>query len=243
MQSKIQKLIANPHKYLGKYFKRKYAEAPYPLQYYNELLDELTGQSGVVFHPFQHRDSSENDINVFIRHDIDRTECIENFDQLVELNTQHGLPSALFFLVNDRTYELAAYKEKVLAARAAGAEIGLHTECYRIDDFMGEFHRETKRFEEVLGFRPESFTVHGLGKREDIRQQFYDALSEDFSSTGYHFTDCISGFRTYDYVIEDCHQGPGAKGRFIYTDFKKLPKFLKPGDNLLILTHPCYWKP
>ncbi|MBO3697279.1 hypothetical protein [Roseivirga sp. E12] len=241
MFSKLRKLILNPNKYLYKLLRNKYTESPYPIEYYRDLLEMLTNEN-VFFQPFMQIESSKERINVFVRHDIDRQECIDNLEDMVALNKEYKIQSGLFFLVNDRTYNLSDYRDKILAYREDGLEIGLHTECYRFDDYMKEFKRETDRFEKVLGFRPQSFTVHGLGYRNDVRGQFYSVLDRNFKSTGYSFSDCISKFRSYDYVMEDCHKNSKTQKRFIYSDFQKLPSFLKPGENLLVLTHPCYWK-
>ena len=86
--------------------------------------------------------------------------------------------------------------------------------------------------------------MHGLGDfRFAQRQAFAERIVKRLPEFGMTMTDCNPSLREYAYVIEDCHriEGPPLQ-RCIYDDFLTLPQSFLPGQNYLILTHPCYWR-
>lgn len=241
--NRILKVIKRPGKYFYIVNRRKYLSAPYSLEVYRKLIDTYLAHNLLNTPDFGSLKAPKNGkANLYIRHDIDMLACAENFGEMLKITLDRDLRVGIYFLVTDRTYKLEDYKKEILHYKSLGVEVGLHTECYRHDDFMQEFERETKRFEQVLGFRPRSFTVHGLGKeRLETRISFYKELEKNFEATGYELTDCISGVRKYDYIIQDCHLNAETGNRYVYKDFKDSLSFIRPGDDILILTHPCYW--
>ena len=153
-----------------------------------------------------------------------------------------SLPAGVYFRADGIEYSLNDYRDAIERYRQAGLEIGLHTVCYTQIDYMSEFGRETDAFERALGFRPTSFTVHGLGEFcLDRRLQFYEEIANSLQSYGYAFTDCHPKWRTYDYVAEDCHWSAERNTRYLLDDFIDLPLLPKVGKarNFLVLTHPC----
>ena len=192
--------------------------------------------------PFTARFATETShINVFIRHDIDTRACIENMHLLLAIDWDFGAPAGVYFRADDQEYPLSEQKDAIQVYRDSGFEIGLHTVCYTKDDYLAEFRRETEKFSNAVGFRPKSFSVHGLGAfRHRVRMQFYEDISKQLLESCYEFGD-IPQLRSYDHVIHDCHLDE-RENRSLYDDFVKPLSFFRKGKNYLILTHPCYWQ-
>lgn len=178
-----------------------------------------------------------------VRHDVDTVRCIDNVRLLLDVDAEFDIPSGVYVRVDGLEYDPAACREAVHASRARGLEIGLHSSCYLSDDPFTAFRAEIDAFIRVFAFQPKSFTVHGLGPvRADRRWQFYRDVRHRMAEFGVSFTDCNVAFRSYRYVVEDCHvdaRAPGA--RVIYDDFVRLPPTCERAGDHLILTHPCYW--
>lgn len=248
----LQGMINLPEMLKSKYCAFKYNKymrsrqvvctAPYNSGVYHELLWKISKLSNMKFIPFLENGYGSEAVNVFVRHDIDTSRCIEKMALLLDIDKSVETPAAIYFRADNKEYSLKNYKDAINRYRDAGFEIGLHTVCYTKDNYLEEFAVETEKFSNDVGFRPKSFSVHGLGTfRQDIRIQFYEYISSHLNEFGYEFGD-IPQLRAYDYVIQDCHMD-ARNNRFIYDDFMNPPSFLKKGKNCLILTHPCYWVP
>lgn len=182
-------------------------------------------------------------INLFVRHDIDTATCMHNMAILLDIDRKFNFQSGVYFRVDDEEYSLSDHKDEIQTILADGFEVGLHSVCYIEDNYMEAFRRETEKFTREAGFRPKSFTVHGLGQfRLDVRLKFYDEIADRLDEFGYEFSDCCSKLRSYDYVIEDCHWDETKKARYIKSDFFRLSTILDYGKHFLILTHPSYWQ-
>src|SRR5690606_35606760 len=120
---------------------------------------------------------------------------------------------------------------------------GLHTRCYVDEDPIASFVREVDIFEQVFGFRPRTFTIHGLGDyRADIRAAFCEELVARRTDFGITFTDCTPALRRYDMIFQDCDIDPQTGQRCMYSDLADFPLLPRGGRDYLVLTHPCYWK-
>lgn len=222
---------------------RVFQSAPYSPILYERLMNRCTEGEGVRLAPFTEtlpRDSSE--ISVYVRHDIDTSACIANLNRLLEIDREFHVPSGVYFRVDGTEYDLAEHRQTVGWCRESGFEVGLHTVCYLDDDPLAAFKKETAVFERKVGFRPTSFTLHGLGTlRYGARMQFVREIRGHLEELGYKFTDCLPQYRQYTYILQDCHLRKNNHEVFIFEDFLRFPRFLRRGDVCLILTHPCYW--
>ena len=241
---KIRALIASRRE--KRYTKRRKVLmiAPYPTALYATFLSQCQGSKRIQIHPFTEQNITDGSrVHLFVRHDIDTKTCIQKIHLLLDIDQDLGIQAGVYFRVDDREYRLSDYRNVIQALRPRGLEIGLHTLCYLEDDYLSAFRRETGKFFDELGFKPRSFTVHGLGpQRLEVRLRFYEEVAPRLGEFGYEFCDCHSLWRKYHYVIEDCHRDEGKEALYIYDDFSEPPSFLGLGDNFLILTHPCYWK-
>jgi anaerobic magnesium-protoporphyrin IX monomethyl ester cyclase len=233
LKSKIVSMV--PPKWTRAFQKRQRTQQkllmypPYPLTLYANLLQR-----------FEERTTDRKDIHVFIRHDVDTAACIQKLNCLLAIDREFQVPAGLYFRIDDVEYRLPDYKDWLNVLRQEGFEIGLHTVCYLDDNPLQAFQRETAKFEREVGFRPRSFSVHGLGTfRAEIRMRFYRDISNHLKEFGYVFGD-VPQLRPYEYVIQDCHLDEEKK-IFICDDVKEPFPFRK-GKQYLILTHPCYWE-
>ena len=217
--------------------------APFPSRIYRSLLLHVLNNPKVQVLPFATSDRFPTGCaNLFVRHDIDTAGCIRNMALLLDVDRELGVPAGIYFRTDEKEYALASHRDEIQVYRAAGLEIGLHTVCYVEDDYLGAFSEETKLFAQALGFRPTSFTVHGLGPyRMDVRLRFCEEICGRLGEFGYVFSDCCPHLRTYEYTIHDSHWNEKEHIRFIYTDFLRLPSLLRRGKNYILLTHPGYW--
>jgi hypothetical protein len=218
--------------------------APYPIGIYRSLLFMMHNSAEYYSRSYVPLKEKRIDkINVFFRQDIDTARCIENMDMLVEAHKEFQIPSNIYFRVDDKEYRLRDYRERILEYRNEGFETGLHTVCYLADDYMKDFEKETEKFADELGFRPKSFTIHGLGEyRLDVRRAFIENIIKSFDRYGYLFSDCHPSFIRIDAFHEDCNMDEDKKMRFITPQFISPPGYLNPGMSCLVLTHPIYWK-
>ena len=215
--------------------------APYNLTIYRQLLEQVCLSPDMEFVPFASKQKKGFEkIKMFIRHDVDTKQCVENLPLFLEIDKSLNVWVGVYFRVDDEEYSLMQYRDIVQSYNKLGFEIGLHTVCYKKDNYLDEFKRETDKFTYEVGFRPRSFSVHGLGDyRLNIRMQFYEEIASRMWEFGYKFGD-IPQVHAYDYVIHDCHLDENGN-RFIYDEVINLPSFFRKGENYLILTHPCYW--
>ncbi|MBN4072156.1 hypothetical protein JYT14_00340 [Flavobacteriales bacterium AH-315-E23] len=222
---------------------QKFSYVPHKLSIYQNILKNASLDARIKVGPFGEQKSSRDHINLFLRHDIDTLKCIQNIDLLLDSNLDLNLPAGVYFRVDDDEYCLKDHRDVVNACREKGFETGLHTICYAHDDYLDQFKRETEKFADEAGFRPTTFTIHGMGeKRLSVRKNFIRHMIKRHSEFGYTFSDCHKSFRGYHHVIQDCHIDFTVNQRFIFDDFKDFPSFFRKGLNYLILTHPCYWE-
>ena len=223
--------------------RKQYSYAPYKMSIYQKILQQAKEDERIRVGKFEIPESSKDQINLFLRHDIDTLKCVQNIDLLLESNIAQSYPAGVYFLVDDDEYHLGDHKAVAQACKDKGFEVGLHTICYAQDDYLKQFKLETEKFADEAGFRPATFTIHGLGdERLNIRKSFIRDMIKRHEEFGYSFSDCHKAFRGYHHVIEDCHMDFAVKKRYIFDDFKAFPSFFKKGQNYLILTHPCYWE-
>ena len=217
------------------------AHAPFPPRIHEALLAQLHERT-VEVPPFVSDRRGGRLPRVYVRYDIDTEACVAQAKSLLEIQSASGLPCGIYLRADEEDYPIASARGLSDWARGEGFEVGLHSSCYVEDDFEARFVEETERFADALGFRPSSFTVHGLGSyRSDVRQAFTESAGRDPGRFGYAFSDCDPCQRQYDYVIQDCHLDAEGR-RFIYGDAIAVPPFFSGNRDYLILVHPCYWR-
>lgn len=214
--------------------------APYPLSLYRDLLASARG-SRVRLAPYWSGPDGPT-AGLFVRHDVDTAGCAARLPLLLAADLEQGVRPGVYYRADDAEYRLADQREPAEAALALPSAVGLHTVCYLADHPLDELRREADRFEAALGFRPRTFTVHGLGEvRRAARLRFYDDVAARLAELGFEFAD-LPRRRPYDHVIEDCHLDPAGR-RFVRRDFARVPGFFRAGRAYLLLTHPTYWQP
>ena len=161
---------------------------------------------------------------------------------ITSIDLELGITAGVYFRVDDEEYNLRDHKDLAQELRSRGFEVGLHTACYAYDDYMKRFAFETEKFSAEAGFKPKSFTLHGLGSHKKMQRIFFQKkIVNTLSDYGYVYSDCHKNLRSYRYVIEDCHLNSDSGERFIYNDFLEPQYFVNYPGVYLVLTHPCYW--
>lgn len=217
--------------------------SPIRCDIYKYCLERLQATDAVFmnFGEFQSSETQTSKKRIFVRHDIDTLECINNISLLIDINLQLHIKSGIYVRVDEASgYSLADYRDIINRVRDSGFEVGLHTVCYTQDDYMKAFESELTAFNELLGFTAKSFTVHGMGAhRFSVRQAFNNEIVQKLPSFGIEFTDCHPDLIQYDYVMHDSHYCDHKQKRYIKDDFTSLN--VLANSNTLVLTHPCYW--
>jgi len=216
--------------------------APYNISIYENLLQTIHNANGIQFAPFYELAKPEtNLIRVFVRHDIDTIDCVNNFYNFLKINEKFGIKPGVFFLVNGEAYPTEMCRNIVAELREKNYVIGLHSVCYLEDDYMSSFQRELEIFQKTFEFPADTFNTHGLGSyRHEFRINFYHEISNRYQEFGFQYSDCYPILKNYDHIAEDCHKDEISGSRFLKDDFFDPSKFFKRNSNL-ILTHPCYW--
>jgi hypothetical protein len=223
--------------------RRPHAYAPHDVALYGKLLRQARTAASVELAPFAEPTANTGRPRLYFRHDVDTPGCVDMLAKVLDVNLAESVPSPVYVRTDGTEYDPADVADTVAAYRMRGVEFGLHSSCYTQDDCFGALRRETDRFAEHFGFRPRSFTVHGLGEyRYAVRERFSLEIVGRLSEFGFVFTDCSARMRNYDYVITDCHLEPDTGRRLIYDDMLHLPRFFQPRRDYLVLTHPCYWR-
>lgn len=224
--------------------RQPHAYAPYDAGLYVALLRQIRAAPDIELAAFSRaRRSEEGRPRLYLRHDVDMPACVENLPILLDIDLAEDISSPVYVRTDGTDYRPEAVAAAVAHYRAKGVEFGLHSSCYTEDDYIGALRREIERFAECFGFRPTSFTVHGLGSfRAEIRDRFAEEIVDRLAEFGFVFTDCNIRMRQYHYVISDCHFDAATGRRYICDDMVSLPRFFEPGRDYLVLTHPCYWR-
>jgi hypothetical protein len=224
-------------------WRRIACHAPFPVHIYQGLLLQALSNPRIRVLPFTDTGSpSANQTNLYVRHDIDTRECVQNMALLLDIDQEVGVRAGVYFRADDGEYALEDYRKEIQAYRATGFEIGLHTVCYLKDDYLDALRKETELFTRSLGFSPTSFTVHGMGPcRMDVRMRFCEEICGRLAEFGFTFSDCCPHLRSYDHTIHDSHWNTKERVRFLYSDFIRLPLFSRGSSTYVLLTHPGYW--
>jgi hypothetical protein len=223
--------------------RRPHAYAPHDVAIYAGLLKQARDARGIEIPNFLERKAAGRKPRLYFRHDVDTADCVRMLPHLIDANLKEGVASPIYVRTDGTEYDPASLTPTVETYRKRGVEFGLHSSCYTQDDYLAALRREIDVFTRSFGFPPRSMTVHGLGDfRIETRERFSNEIVERLAEFGFTFTDCDARMRQYDYVITDCHPEPGSNRRHIYDDMLHLPRFLQPGRDYLVLTHPCYWR-
>jgi hypothetical protein len=226
------------------YFQSKYKRiyAQYNLSLYRDLLYSIDKDPHLNWRPFFTQDQELTEHKwVYVRHDIDTEMCIKMLPNMIEIDRSFNVVPGVFFIVNNEAYQIEQCRNIARDLKDKGCVVGLHSTCYLKDDYLTEFRREIDIFESVIGYRPDTFNVHGFGNhRLEARLAFYKDISRCYSDFGFEYSDCWSEMREYKYTIEDCHWCHSLAKRYVKDDIKYPQRYLKTGNNLL-MTHPCYW--
>lgn len=227
-----------------------YANAPYNLDVYEQLLELICGSHEDQLCDFDNVSVGEGKRKWYVRHDLDESDCLSRAAELIRLDLKYGVRPGVFFRVQSDAYSLDNARTLMAEFLDKDLVLGLHSECYLSDDWYSRLREEVEIYQRTLNITPFAVNAHGYGEyRLNIRQKFYRGITPELlNQLGIKLNDCGTGNRCYQYIIEDCHRPfvnpPHNKinlyNRCILTDFKKLPPlgFVSQG---LILTHPCYW--
>ena len=227
-----------------------YANAPYNLNVYAQLLESICGSHEDQLCDFDNVGQSEVKRKWYVRHDLDESDCLSRAAELIRLDLKYGVRPGVFIRVQSDAYSLDNARALMAEFLDEGVMFGLHSECYLSDDWLSRLRAEVEIYHKILGTTPFAVNAHGYGDyRFKIRQKFYSGMTPELmNELGIRLNDCGTGNRRYQYIIEDCHRPFGdlphnkidLYNRCILTDFKMLPPpgFVSQG---LILTHPCYW--
>jgi hypothetical protein len=234
--------------------RKVYANAPYNLDVYEQLLELICGSHEDQLYDFDNVNESEGKgkgkRKWYVRHDIDYSDCLSRAAELIRLDLKYGVRPGVFLRVQSDAYSLDNARALMAEFLDEGVMFGLHSECYLSDDWLSRLRAEVEIYQKTFGTTPSAINAHGHGKyRFNIRQKFYNGMTPELlNELGIKLNDCGTGNRRYQYIIEDCHRPFGnlshnnidLYNRCILTDFKMLPPsgFVSQG---LILIHPCYW--
>lgn len=220
--------------------RRQLMPAPYPLAIYRRLLEDMI-KAGAELPAFSASGDGGGG-SVYVRHDVDTADCVKHLEDTMAVDRALGVSSGVYFRLDAEDYDFGSVATRASELASQGFEVGLHTSCYDYEDPLRRFSWESDRFETLTGFRARSFTLHGLGRKSHFsRLRFRRYMARHLGEFGYAFSDCHRSLRQYRYVIEDCHIGSPDGTRFIYDDFENGARLIRPGSDLLVLTHPCYW--
>jgi hypothetical protein len=208
---------------------------------YGALLRQARAMPELELAPVPAARPTGKKARLYLRHDVDTAACVENLPLLLEQNLRERVPASVYVRTDGADYAPETLAAAMAHYRRQGVEFGLHTSCYTSDDYMAALRGEIERFADCFGFRPATFTVHGLGTfRAETRARFNDEIALRMGEFG--FDPAAAPPTSFGYVIEDCHLEPETRRRFAYDDFFALPRFFEPGGTYLVLTHPCYWR-
>ncbi|MBN2406723.1 MAG: hypothetical protein JXJ19_03400 [Elusimicrobia bacterium] len=227
------------------FFERPSGYEPYDFGIYEEALSGMNGSGKYNFIGMEHvREKRDDRINVILRHDIDRMEDVGMLETFLEYELERRMFSSSYIRVDGEKYSPADILEIVRKYAGKGHEFGLHSSCYTHDDCMGRFEWEAGEFLRVFGFRPGSFTQHGMGSRFiERRQEFNGRLDEAKKRTGISMTDCCMSDVLYHFKVTDANYDYKRKARFLGSYFRSFPYVpYSRGKCYLVLTHPGYWK-
>ena len=171
-----------------------------------------------------------------LRHDVDYTP--ENVSLLTDLERELGVRSEIHIIVDGSSYDPEPYAGEWRALAEEGFVFGLHTLAPSEPDFFTKLRDEIARFEELMGFAPPTFSIHGVcpspANWRELRERFMARIKprqESFGFVGSH------NFGGVDYWIEDS----GAGGEFAYLHDNWLDRIPAPGEVYGVLAHPDHW--
>jgi peptidoglycan/xylan/chitin deacetylase (PgdA/CDA1 family) len=173
---------------------------------------------------------------LLLRHDVDYTP--ENLMLLVELEQRYGIRSDIHVVMDASHYDAREHADLWRRLAAEGFHFGLHTLAPQHPDFYTVLRDEIGRFEDLLGFPPRTFSIHGVTPRipdwQQRRERFLGKIGPRLASFGFTGSHNISGIATW---IED--SGAGGEFAYLYLDWvQRLPT---PGTVLGVLAHPDHW--
>lgn len=211
------------------------------LQLYEEVLRRVRSSDHcriVSLEDHVRRTWAERDaIGVVLRHDVDVGD-VRSTIALCEVETRLNLVSSVHLLVDDALYRASAVAPMARELRAAGFDVGLHTQAWMYEDYAGAFRADIARFGDVMQFLPSTMTLHGAWPRtpDDLvrRRRFLRRLPDLLRET------TLVGYdNDFDWVSEDSNvRGRPAPLResFMHPD-----RYCYLGGAALILTHDAHW--
>ena len=233
-------------------FVKKYKPATiygpgFELCHYRELCKALSEDPHSRFIDMEQYidgDIERNSINISLRHDIDKRDCIDNARMLVDVELEYGLKSSLYIICDGSGYRPEDAVEMVSELKGVGCHIGLHTLAHGSAEPMGYLINEIMVFEKYFGFRPKTYVMHGINPRPyDYRKRLkrFKRMSRliegELGIKGHvslglgerKFTErrvCING----EYKNE------------ISVPTREFRRSLFLGSHVMVITHPWLWQ-
>jgi hypothetical protein len=171
-----------------------------------------------------------------LRHDVDYTP--ENLSLITDLERELSVRSEIHIIVDGSSYDPEPYAAEWRKLAEEGFVFGLHTLAPSEPDFFTKLRDEISRFEELMGFAPPTFSIHGVCPSpvnwRELRERFIARIQPRMGSFGFIGSHNFGGV---GYWIEDS----GAGGEFAYLHDNWIDKMPAPGEVFGILAHPDHW--
>lgn len=220
--------------------KRILSNPPHSTQIYQEALNIALADKDIKFISLieyclgQHNDYQGK--RLLLRHDHDGG-MKEPLTRLCDIEESLGLRSSVHILVDGDLYNPLPLVSYWIDLANRGFDVGLHTQSWMKINYKETFLDEIKKFEDLLGFSPKTFTHHGAWPRtnKDMlrRAEFIQNLDTLINGT------TIVGYNNYfNWIVEDS----AVKGEIspLTNPFLSINNYLYHGQVGLILTHDGY---
>tara|TARA_B100000035_G_C21006742_1_gene557640 strand:- start:88 stop:882 length:795 start_codon:yes stop_codon:yes gene_type:complete len=173
---------------------------------------------------------------ILIRHDIDYFP--EKIKSMVNLELKYKIKSDIHVMVDEVNYDIKKYVKFLKSLSENGFLIALHSNVMSYDNKINQFESEIIKFNELIGFYPKTFSLHGkiikYKNYIDIKNDFLNKcrpVMKKYNVLGSHN---ICGI---DHWIEDSLRG----GEFSYLTEDFFSKNLPNNKVLGVLLHPDHW--
>ncbi len=221
--------------------KRSAGRNPFELNIYRNLLETLLRIDKKT--DYSDRGAPPMGLRWYARHDIDTVPCVENYGQICDLELDLGLKVDTFIRVDALDYDPKSMKQIVDTYSSKGIEFGLHTTCYLHEDYENALVQELKLFEDCYGFTPKGLTFHGLGQLHRVRRDAAEHfLRVRYKDLGLTYADVPGVQVHWHHVLQDCNLAGVGDLRELDLAWFNAEFFQDKPVDILVLTHPCYWK-
>lgn len=239
------KLSGVKSKVRKEYIKRfPLSRAPHPFSLYEKLLVQLKSSYGgyarfILMPEHGQGMAPDSDVRIILRHDLDTDVCLRQSLKIAAIEERYNVRSSWYVRVDEYQYSISDGNEIVAELVRRGQHVGLHAAPYIYTDPLKALREAIVTFEERFGFRPPTFTVHGILSTPIIKKRraaFLQQLSQ--SQGGFPFCDSVR--HTYDLAMGDAHFTGRGNTYLARNEWQRILN-ARRGQSILILNHPCYW--